>query len=80
MNLRLLSLLLLAGCAGAPESRAWPPVSELPVRDGLPDPLTTFDGARVTTKDQWVSRRRPELQALFQHYMYGHLPPASGGG
>lgn len=33
-----------------------------------------FDGRRVISKAQWFSERRPELQALFQHYMYGQLP------
>jgi hypothetical protein len=34
-----------------------------------------FNGERVTTKEQWFDKRRPELKALFQHYMYGYLPP-----
>ena len=34
-----------------------------------------LDGRRVNTRDQWVTERRPELLALFQHYMYGALPP-----
>jgi hypothetical protein len=53
----------------------FPPVSELPVNPELPDPLVMFDGSPVTTKDQWEQKRRPELKALFQHYMYGNLPP-----
>lgn len=52
----------------------FPPVSELPVQPNLPDPLVMFDGSRVTTKQQWEEKRRPELKALFQHYMYGYLP------
>jgi hypothetical protein len=35
-----------------------------------------LDGTRVTTKEQWTEKRRPELRELFQHYMYGKLPPA----
>jgi hypothetical protein len=35
-----------------------------------------LDGTRVTTKQDWETKRKPELKALFQHYMYGHLPPA----
>jgi hypothetical protein len=42
----------------------------------FPDPLVMFDGTKVTTKEQWVEKRRPELKALFQHYMYGTTPPA----
>ena len=34
-----------------------------------------FDGRRVTSRDQWFKERRPELKALFQHYMYGAIPP-----
>src|SRR4029079_6646804 len=53
----------------------FPPVAQLPARPELPDPLTMFNGDRVTTKDQWFRQRRPELKALFEHYMYGHMPP-----
>ena len=38
------------------------------------DPLVMLDGKRVTSKNQWNKQRRPELKALFQHYMYGELP------
>ncbi|MCY2954463.1 MAG: DUF4038 domain-containing protein, partial [Planctomycetota bacterium] len=30
----------------------------------------------MTTAKQWIEERRPELIALFQHYMYGVMPPA----
>jgi dienelactone hydrolase len=33
------------------------------------------DGQRVTSRDQWFKERRPELKALFEHYMYGAIPP-----
>ncbi|MBN2506973.1 MAG: acetylxylan esterase [Verrucomicrobia bacterium] len=67
-----LGFLLAPGqCAGGP----LPEFAALPVQTNLPDPLVMLDGTRVTTPDAWVSRRRPELQALFQHYMYGALPP-----
>ena len=36
-----------------------------------------FDGTKVTSKEQWNEKRRPELKALFQHYMYGALPQAT---
>ncbi len=35
-----------------------------------------FDGTPVTTKKMWVDKRRPELKTLFQHYMYGTMPPS----
>jgi hypothetical protein len=61
---------------GAAARADFPPVSELPSRPELPDPLVMFNGDRVTTKEQWFDKRRPELKALFQHYMYGFAPPA----
>jgi hypothetical protein len=33
-----------------------------------------MDGRRVTTREQWERERRPELKALFEHYMYGAIP------
>lgn len=35
-----------------------------------------LDGRRLTTKAQWLNERRAELITLFQHYMYGYLPPS----
>ncbi|HEV8060482.1 MAG TPA: acetylxylan esterase [Gemmataceae bacterium] len=58
---------------------AWaqfPEVKDLPVRPEMPDPLVLLNGKRVTTREQWASQRRPELKALFQHYMYGEMPAA----
>lgn len=52
----------------------FPPVAELPAQPNLPDPLTSLDGTKITTKEQWETKRRPELKQLFQHYMYGYLP------
>jgi hypothetical protein len=73
--------LLLAGCAGgvAPRHyeppREFPEVSQLPANKDLPDPLVMMDGRRVTSAEMWEHERKPELKALFQHYMYGILPP-----
>jgi hypothetical protein len=53
----------------------FPPPNELPVRPELPDPLVMLDGSKVTTRSDWETKRKPELKALFQHYMYGRLPP-----
>lgn len=50
-------------------------MSQLPAVKDLPDVLTMFDGTLVMSKEQWLTKRRPELQRLFQHYMYGYLPP-----
>ncbi len=57
----------------------FPPVEQLPAKSELPDPLVMMNGQRVTTKEQWFNERRPELKALFQHYMYGYIPEAPTG-
>ena len=33
------------------------------------------NGAPVRTPEEWYEKRRPELKALFQHYVYGYIPP-----
>ena len=55
--------------------KAFPDSSALPVRMSPPNPLVMFDGSPVTTPEAWLNLCRPELKGLFQHYMYGHLPP-----
>ncbi len=50
----------------------------LPGHSELPDPLVMLDGTAVTTRGQWERQRRPELKRLFEHYMYGHVPPVPG--
>src|SRR2546430_14020066 len=57
-------------------ARSLPDVPQLESRPGLPDPLVLLNGERVTTTKQWFKSRRPELKALFEHYMYGAMPPA----
>ncbi|MFO0850574.1 MAG: acetylxylan esterase [Gemmataceae bacterium] len=47
-----------------------------PQHPELPDPLTMLDGTKVTTKEDWLSKRRPELKELFQEVMYGRYPTA----
>jgi hypothetical protein len=69
-----LSILVFLVFGGAITRAEFPGVSRLPSRPDLPDPLLMLDGERITTKQQWFNRRRPELKALFQYYMYGHLP------
>jgi len=64
---------VLSGCITAP-TRNFPDAAKLPAQPGLPDPLVMLDGRRVTTREQWEQERRPELKALFQHYMYGKIP------
>jgi hypothetical protein len=52
----------------------FPPPNQLPSKPGLPDPTVMLDGTRVTSKEQWEARRKPELKSLFEHYMYGRYP------
>ena len=73
-TLVLLSLL----CTTMTRAADFPPPEKLPSRPGLPDPLVMFDGTRATTREQWETKRRPELKALFQHYMYGQQPEDRG--
>ncbi|MEX2187683.1 MAG: acetylxylan esterase [Pirellulales bacterium] len=54
----------------------FPAAADLPAHKELPDPLVMLDGERITTRDGWQQRRRPELLKLFQHYMYGYFPAA----
>ena len=67
----LLPLLLTAAMA-----EPYPDPVQLPVQPGFPDPLLLRNGERVTTREQWLEKRAPELRQLFQHYEYGFLPPA----
>lgn len=72
---------ILALCAAFMPSRTimaeppFPEVAKLPAQPNLPDPLVMFNGKRVTSKQQWFDKRRPELKELFQYYMYGYLLP-----
>jgi hypothetical protein len=59
-------------------ARGFPDESSLRIQPALPDPLVTFEGCAVTSRKQWFEQRRPELKALFQHYMYGPIPPKIG--
>jgi hypothetical protein len=54
----------------------FPDASKLPAHAELPNLLVGLEETPVTTKEQWFSRRRPELKALFEHYMYGSAPRA----
>jgi hypothetical protein len=53
----------------------WPDAAQLPSHPQPPDLLSLLDGRKVNTRDEWFQQRRPELKALFQHYMYGSFPP-----
>ncbi|WP_353482808.1 acetylxylan esterase [Haliscomenobacter sp.] len=40
----------------------------------LPDALTTQNGKKVTTAEQWWNQRRPELLEAFEKEVYGRIP------
>jgi hypothetical protein len=52
----------------------FPPPQDLPSQSDFPDPLVTLSRKNVATKSEWEAARKPELKALFQHYMYGRYP------
>ncbi len=56
-------------------SADFPDVESLPSRPEFPDPLMMLDGTKIASAAEWNSKRRPELKELFQHYMYGFIPP-----
>jgi hypothetical protein len=74
---RVLCFAAAAGlCAlGLGAAPVFPDVSQLPSNPDTPDPFLMQDGSKVATREQWFEKRRPELKALFQHYMYGWFPP-----
>jgi hypothetical protein len=40
----------------------------------VPDPLTTFDGRKITDSTAWENIRRPELYRFFEKQVYGKVP------
>jgi len=76
LNRHLIMTALLLAALGAGGAESFPPAPALPPRPEAPDPLVMLDGAPVRTKKDWLDKRRPQLKALFQHYMYGWFPPA----
>src|SRR5688572_13713346 len=72
----LLLAVIVSGSSTTGESAsAFVAIDRLPVQKDLPDPLIMLDGRQVANARQWKEERRPELKALFAHYMYGEIPP-----
>lgn len=71
---RSLVVALTAACA-APDDPVsdpgFPAPSDLPERVAPPDPFVGFDGTPVRDAGDWNRVRRPEVLALFEHYVYG---------
>jgi hypothetical protein len=72
----LLPILLMHTVTAQSVRADFPEVDQLPDRSEMPDPLVMLDGTPVSTAGDWLTRRRPELTALFQWYMYGSAPAA----
>lgn len=74
---RLIGVAMFVSTASTNCSAQFPTFDQLPERVDPPDPLVMFDGTTtVKTREDWFQRRRPELKALFEHYMYGTAPAA----
>ncbi len=71
----LLFTSLIADCADRATPSSLPERPALSVQTNMPDPLRMLNGKPVTSGKQWIAQRRPELKELFQHYMYGAMPP-----
>ena len=55
------------------------PFEKLPESKELPDPLVKLDGTKVGDAQMWRRERRPEIQRLFEHYMFGKAPGTPAG-
>jgi hypothetical protein len=71
------TMIAVAAPADKPAIAFFPGVRALPLHSELPDPLTMFDGTKVTTLDQWPQRRE-EMKEILEHYDLGHAPPPPG--
>jgi dienelactone hydrolase len=69
------TFLLVLSFLSAAAAADFPPPSQLPEQANFPEVLTMRDGTKITTREAWETKRKPELKELFQHYMYGRLPP-----
>src|SRR5438105_11649380 len=70
-------IIMALAIVGTAISGDFPDPTALPIKADLPDPLAMFEkGTKVTTKEQWEKRRRPELLHLYEHYMFGRAPAA----
>lgn len=71
-----LAAFVFLACSQLQAGQSFPSFSDLPENPATPEVLTLMDGSKVTTPKDWIEKRRPELKALFAHYMFGPIPPA----
>jgi len=79
MAICILPISTVLVCAETPKPTGgnafhFPPVSKLPVHDGMPDPFVRPDGTRLKSKEDWPVQR-VYLKAMLAHYQYGLMPP-----
>ncbi len=41
----------------------------------IPDPFVLSDGTKISSKEEWYNKKRPELLRQFKKQMYGCFPP-----
>lgn len=77
LTIVLMTTTLLFGSDGAPIQAQAPKANYDESKTGtytLPDPLVGAQGQRITTAQDWMTRRRPELLQQFETYVYGRTP------
>ncbi len=68
-------ILLLCYCAISGFSQFQANYDESKIPDyKLPDPLLAEDNTKITNSKDWIEKRRPEIQRLFQTQVYGITP------
>jgi hypothetical protein len=72
---RFIFAVAISAATNVRAAQPFPGPQHLVEQKSFPDVLTMWSGEKVTTAKQWNEERRPELKALFQHYMYGEIPP-----
>ncbi|MFC1889692.1 acetylxylan esterase [Thermodesulfobacteriota bacterium] len=82
--LAIVVVAVLSGCESEPDQRlepeAFPSAWDLPPLCEPPDPFALFrTGERIETPQEWRDLRRPEIMALFEHYVYGAAPGRPAG-
>lgn len=75
-NPALLTLLVCTAATGTCFSNEFTAFVNLPEQKELPDPLVLTNGQPVKDVTTWEKQRRPEIVALFEHYMFGKAPAA----
>ena len=76
--MRLLPLAFVMACTSETDALVFPDVQALPALVEAPDALTNWAGGEpVTTPEDWHDVRGPEIDALFDHYIYGASPGGS---